>query len=271
MNWIGVHVTCPEELRDIVLAELSQLSFSTFEETDSGISAYCGEDEWDERDVENVIGKHNSCSYTYEQIAKTNWNEEWEKNYDPIAISDQCLVRATFHEPSNVPYEIIINPKMSFGTGHHATTHLVLEYQLSLDHQNKKVMDVGCGTGVLAILAEKRGASSVLAFDIEDWCVENSEENCTLNSCVGIMVEQMEIAAVHDMDFDIILANITKGIHRDQMSAYYKRLSKNGHLIMSGFYGNDVDDLREVAEQQELEFVETKTRNEWARLICRKQ
>jgi len=214
MTWIGLHVKCPEVLSEIILAELSQLPFSTFEETEEGIVAYCEEYNWNEPDVQKILSRYNSCSYLYKHIKKTNWNEEWEKNYDPVIVSDQCIIRATFHEPSNLPYEIIINPKMSFGTGHHATTHLVLEYQLWLDHQDKKVLDVGCGTGVLAIMALKRGASSVLAFDIEDWCVENSKENCALNNCSDIVVKQIEIRAVKDSDFDIIVENIIKGIHR---------------------------------------------------------
>ena len=212
MAWIGLHVKCPDNLREIILAELSQLPFSTFEETNEGISAFCDQLDWNEEDVLFVVNKYNSCSYTYEEIEKTNWNKEWEKNYDPITISDQCVVRAVFHEPSNTPYEIIINPKMSFGTGHHATTHLVLDYQLSLLHTDKNVVDVGCGTGVLAIMASKRGATSVLGFDIEEWCVENSNENSALNNCTNIEIAQMEISGVHHVDFDIILANITKGV-----------------------------------------------------------
>ncbi len=271
MAWIGLHVDCPENLRDIILAELSLLPFSTFEEKVKGISAYCVEEDWNKTDVEIVIRKYNSCSYTYERINKTNWNKEWEKNYNPITISDQCVVRATFHKPFDLPYEIIINPKMSFGTGHHATTHLVLDYQLSMDHQNKKVLDVGCGTGVLAIMANKRGASAIQAFDIEDWCVENSQENCSLNNCSNIVVEQKQIQEVQDHDFDIILANITKGVHLIQMAEYSQRIKNNGILIMSGFYENDVNDLVASAEQQGLRFLETQSRNDWARLICRKQ
>lgn len=254
-----------------MLAELSMLPFSAFEETNEGISAYCEENEWNEERIKVLLKTHTSCSYKYQSIPKINWNEEWEKNYDPITISDQCIVRAVFHEPVDLPYEIIINPKMSFGTGHHATTQLVLDYQLSLDHKNKKVLDVGCGTGVLAILAHKRGASTVEAFDIEDGCVENSQENCALNNCSEIVVSKKELLAIKDADFDIILANITKRVHLGQMAEYSHRLNKNGRLLMSGFYENDVDNLKIAAEQNGLEFVETKTRNDWARLVCRKK
>jgi len=271
MNWIGLHVQCPQDLREILLAELSLLPFSTFEETDSGISAFCEEKDWEEENVKITISKYNNCSYTYEQIKQTNWNEEWEKNYDPITVSDQCVIRATLYEAVNVPYEIIITPKMSFGTGHHATTHLMLDYQLSLDQVGKKVLDVGCGTGVLAIMAHKRGASSILAFDIEDWCVENTQENCSLNNCSEIVVKQGEIEMIKEHDFEIILANITKGIHLTQMEGYSQRLAKNGVLIMSGFYENDVEDLKSAAKHQGLEFVESNTRNNWARLVCHKQ
>ena len=271
MAWIGLHFKCPENFKEILLAELSQLPFSSFEETNEGISAFCDQLDWNEKDILFIESKYNSCSYTYSKIEKTNWNKEWEKKYDPTTISDQCVVRAVFHEPTSARYEIIITPKMSFGTGHHPTTHLVLDYQLALDHTNKKIVDVGCGTGILAIMASIRGASSVLAFDIEEWCVENSYENSTLNSCANIEIAQMEISEVNQVDFDIILGNITKTIHLDQMEDYNRILNKNGLLVMSGFYQRDTDDLIMAAEQQGFEFVETKTRNNWARLVCCKQ
>ena len=271
MNWIGLYVQCPAELRDILLAELSQLPFDTFEETDEGLGAFCSTEDWQEENAKQILSQYNQKDYRIEEIEKVNWNQEWEKNYDPILIADRCQVRATFHDPSGLPYEIVINPKMSFGTGHHATTHLVLEYQLDLDHHGKKVMDVGCGTGVLAIMAKKRGASIIQAFDIEDWCVENSLENFALNNCSEIAVDQKEIRAVEDTDFDIILANITKGVHRDLINEYHIRMIQGGVLVLSGFFEDDVKEVVSFAEQSRFQFVETKSYNGWARLVCRKQ
>jgi ribosomal protein L11 methyltransferase len=270
MNWIGLHITCSEELRDILLAELSQLPFSTFEETDNGLSAYCEEADWKDADAKEILSRYEVTDYSIEEVERVNWNEEWEKNYDPIVVADKLMIRATFHEPSKLPMEIVISPKMSFGTGHHATTHLVLEYLMALDQKGKKVIDVGCGTGVLAIMAHKMGATSVQAIDIEDWCVENSNENFALNDCAHIVSEQKEIAAVDDTDFDIILANITKGVHLELFGEYAIRMNKGGVIVMSGFYENDVQDLIKAAEKAGFQFVETNTRNDWARLVCHK-
>jgi ribosomal protein L11 methyltransferase len=270
MNWIGLHVRCSDEQQEILLAELSMLPFSTFEETETGLSAYCERSDWKEADVKEILDRYQVTDYSIEEVAKVNWNEEWEKNYAPITVADQLMVRATFHAPSDLPMEIVISPKMSFGTGHHATTHLVLEYQLSLDQKGKKVIDVGCGTGVLAIMAHKMGASAVQAIDIEDWCVENSNENFALNDCAHIVSEQKEIAAVADTDFDIILANITKGVHLALFGEYAKRMNTGGIIVMSGFYENDVQDLVNAAEKEGFQFVETSTRNDWARLVCHK-
>jgi ribosomal protein L11 methyltransferase len=270
MNWMGLHVTCSEEMRDVLVAELSLLPFSTFEETDQGLSAYCEMPEWMELEAREILARYHVVDYYFGEVERVNWNEEWEKNYDPITVADQLMVRATFHKPSELPMEIVINPKMSFGTGHHATTHLMLEYQLSLDQQDKKVIDVGCGTGVLAIMAKKRGAASVQAIDIEDWCVENSNENFALNDCPQIVAEQKELYAVKDMDFDIILANITKGVHLELFDEYAARMKSGGVLMMSGFFEPDVHDLVKAAEKAGFKSVESASRNGWARLVCHK-
>ncbi|MEQ9231071.1 MAG: 50S ribosomal protein L11 methyltransferase [Cyclobacteriaceae bacterium] len=270
MNWIGLHVQCSDDLRDILLAELSQLPFSTFEETENGLVAFCESADWQETEAKEILEKYGVTTFEIKEVEKVNWNEEWEKNYEPIFIKDKIAVRAPFHQPTGYPLELIIRPQMSFGTGHHATTHLVLEHQFSLDHKGKKVLDVGCGTGVLAIMARKQGAHEILAIDIEDWCVENSKENFALNHCEDIVAEQKELHQVADARFDIILANITKGVHLELMKLYHSKMNIKGELIMSGFYESDVKDLKLVVEQSGFQFIEFNVLDDWAMIACRK-
>ena len=271
MNWIGLHVQCSIELRDIIIAELSMLPFSTFEETELGVSAFCEEPDWNESASIEILNKYNIESFHFAAVERVNWNEEWEKNYDPIQVGDQLMVRAPFHAPSGLPMEIIILPKMSFGTGHHATTYLVLDFQLQLDHKGKKVLDVGSGTGVLAIMAAKLGGRDILAIDIGDWCVENSIENFTLNNCEEIEARQAEIFEVKDDDYDIVLANITKGVHKELMPEYYKRMVAGATLVLSGFFKEDIEEVKELAERYGFQYVGSKEYNGWARVVCTKQ
>ena len=271
MNWIGLHVQCSIELRDIVIAELSVLPFSTFEETENGVSAFCEEPDWDEQASKEILNKYNIESFHFAEVERVNWNEEWEKNYDPIQVGDQLMVRAPFHEPSGLPMEIVILPKMSFGTGHHATTYLVLDYQLQLDHKEKKTLDVGSGTGVLAIMASMLGAKDILAIDIGDWCVENSIENFSLNNCEGIEARQAEIFEVEDEDYEIVLANITKGVHKELMPEYYKRMIDGATLVLSGFFKEDIEEVRSLTEENGFRFEGSETHNGWARVVCTKQ
>lgn len=268
MNFIGLSVPCDDEKRELLLAELSLFPFVAFEETNEGLSAYCEEQDWNEGEVKEVLDRY-QVTYTAHSIEKVNWNEEWEKNYDPVIVGDQCIVRATFHEARpEIPYEIIITPKMSFGTGHHATTHQVLKYQLTLDHQDKKVLDVGCGTGALAIMAAKRGASEVSAIDIDEWCIENSQENFSLNSCNAIRLALGGIETVPEAaSFDVILANINKNVLMEQLPEYQKRLKNAGILVLSGFYTEDIPDLLQRANHCHLSFLAESEMDRWAMLV----
>ena len=185
-------VTCPSDWTDVLIAELAERGYDGFLETEAGFETYREAEAFDEAVLREVLDKYQSqaaISYVLQTVEEQNWNEEWEKNFEPITVGDQCRVRATFHaaDPS-YPYEIIINPQMSFGTGHHATTHLMLQNQLHLEHEGKRVMDAGCGTGILSIMAEKRGAARVFAFDTDEWAVNNSRENFDLNDCSAIEV-----------------------------------------------------------------------------------
>jgi ribosomal protein L11 methyltransferase len=275
MGFVVVKVKCSEEFADILIAELSEVGYESFANIEEGFEASIEEENYQEEEVREIMERYqemSSISYETEKVEKVNWNEEWEKNYEPIFIGDQCLVRASFHKiEKQFPYEIIINPKMSFGTGHHETTYLMLSHQLEIDHQNKDVMDAGCGTGILAIMASKRGATHVLAYDIDEWCVENSAENFDLNNCVNIDIALGDIQSIEVKgSFDIILANINKNVLLQEIPEYAKHLKKGGTLLLSGFYEHDVEDIEEVTAQQGFKTIGKKVKNKWTALRLEK-
>lgn len=270
MSFITLKIACDEEKRELLMAELSLFPFDAFEETDEGLLASCEKSAWEPTEVKPILDRY-AVPYQVHEVEKVNWNEEWEKNYEPVIVGDQCIVRASFHAPHpEIPYEIIITPKMSFGTGHHATTYQVLAYQLGLDHSRKRVLDVGCGTGALAIMAHKRGAAELAAVDIDEWCIENSEENFALNNCGDVNLKLGGIDQIPEDDqYDIILANINKNVLLSQMEAYAKRLIKGGTLVLSGFYAEDIPDLLHCAETFGLKEEKRSERNRWAMLALR--
>lgn len=271
MEFITIKVSCSAELIDVIIAELFELGFDSFQEFDDGFEGSCDHVQFDESKIVPILSQYPNVTYTIKEQEKVNWNEEWEKNYDPIIVGNKCIVRASFHEPQpQYAYEIIVTPKMSFGTGHHATTYQVLDYQMTLDHSRKKVLDVGTGTGILAIMAQKRGASKIVVTDIDQWCIENSEENFTLNNVKGAEVIKGQISEVADDSFDIIIANINKNVLLDQIGEYAKRLISGGQLILSGFYESDSDDLINEAEKYGLKKVKTTTKDKWAMLALDK-
>ncbi len=274
-HYTTVQVTCPPELVDLLIAELAECNYDSFLETESGFETYCAADAFDKAEFQRVLDKYRTqgeISYATQTVEEQNWNAVWESNFEPIIVADQCRVRASFHaaEPS-YPYDIVINPKMSFGTGHHATTYLMLREQLSIDHPGKRVMDAGCGTGILSIMAHRRGAASVLAFDTDSWAVENSQENFGLNEATAIQLFQGTVADVADPDpFDIILANINRNVLLDEMAQYVQYLTPGGTLLLSGFYEEDLPLLRKATAAQGLIEVRTDSRDQWAVLLVRK-
>lgn len=271
MEFITIKVNCAQELIDVLIAELFEVGFDSFQEFDDGFEGSCEQSQFDEDKVAVLFGQYPNVTYTVKEQEKVNWNEEWEKNYDPIIVGDKCIVRASFHEPQpQFEYEIIVTPKMSFGTGHHATTYQVLDYQMTLDHTSKNVLDVGTGTGILAIMAQKRGASFITATDIDEWCIENSEENFALNGVNDVSLIKGQIQEVASSDFDIIIANINKNVLMDQISEYSGRLAKGGKLILSGFYESDIKDLEGEAMKHGMEKLKTTTRDKWAMLVLNK-
>jgi ribosomal protein L11 methyltransferase len=274
MSFLEIKISCPSGLSEILIAELSSSGYNSFLETDEGLNAYIEEDIFSEELLKEIIRKYRG-KIKYEKIflENKNWNEEWEKNFEPVVVAGKCRIRASFHpsDPSYT-YDIVINPKMSFGTGHHETTSLMIENQLEIDHAGKKVLDAGGGTGILAVMASKLGASDVLAYDIEDWAFENMKENCNLNLCRNIKTAQGTIKDLKLLPetYDIILANINRNVLLEEIPSYSQVLKQDGFLVLSGFYEEDISELENVARHSSLKFLGVKTKNRWASLAFQK-
>lgn len=254
---------------EILIAELGYAGFESFVETDEGVTAYIQKDEWHDailEDVQILNSEEFEIFYTSEDIEQTNWNEEWEKNFNPIVVNDQCSVRAPFHEKPDTEYDIIIEPKMSFGTGHHETTHMMIEYILKNEFTNKSVLDMGCGTGVLAILAEMKGAKPIDAIDYDNWCYLNSLENVERNNCEHVTVLEGDANLLPGRHYDIVIANINRNILLNDMETYVKTLNAKGFLFLSGFYNDDIPIIKAECNKYGLQHVETLQRNNWVAL-----
>ena len=254
---------------EILIAELGYAGFESFVETDEGVTAYIQKEEWNDailEDIDILKSDEFNISYTFEEIEQTNWNEEWEKNFNPILVDDICSVRAPFHPKPDTKYDIIIEPKMSFGTGHHETTHMMIQHILKNDFKGKSVLDMGCGTGVLAILAEMKGANPLDAIDYDNWCYLNSLENVERNNCKNITVIEGDASALKNRHYDIIIANINRNILLNDMATYFKCLNNNGVLFLSGFYNDDIPIIEEECNKHGLKLVETLEKNNWVAL-----
>ncbi len=245
MNYIEVKFNIQPVLpfRDVLTVYLADIDFESFVEEENGLLAYIPKDAWDENRMELVIENWNvedcELSYEWKEIEQENWNAQWESQFEPIEVSLECRVCAPFHEKKGVKYELIIEPKMSFGTGHHATTHLVLSEMLNMSLHGQRVLDMGSGTGVLAILAEKMGADYIDAIDIDEWAFENCNENALRNGCSKIQSIQGGAEKI-TQQYDIILANINRNILSRDGAIYWSHLNNGGHLLLSGFYEQDV-------------------------------
>lgn len=267
-KYLSLQFRCAEELTEILIAELSEQGYDSFWEQEDGFEAYILKSDFDEPVLQDIIARYaglGSATYTVGLVEEKNWNVEWENNFEPITVEDQCLVRADFHKiEQDYPYEIVINPKMSFGTGHHATTYLMLSWQLEVDQQGKKVMDAGCGTGILAIMAHLKGAAQIVAFDNNEWAVDNSRESFELNRCPEISMFLGTVADIPEDDkYDIILANINRNVLLEEMPLYAARLRKGGTLLLSGFYNYDAPLIEEKAAASGLKVSGQKERNDW--------
>ena len=257
---------------EILMAELIEIGFDSFTEEHDGILAYIQKETFKEEELKEVHLLQNpeiKISYTFQEMPNINWNEEWEKNFSPINVEDKVSIRAEFHGNQNLPHEIIIQPKMSFGTGHHATTYLMIQQMLDMDFENKTVLDMGCGTSVLAIFAKQQGAGKTVAIDIDEWSVENSIENAARNS-VELEISQGTAEHLGGENFDIILANINRNILISDIPTYVSVLNSGGQLLLSGLCFFDVDDILEVCTAQNLTLKKKLQREEWVSLLLEK-
>ncbi|GLU44018.1 50S ribosomal protein L11 methyltransferase [Allomuricauda sp. NBRC 101325] len=251
---------------DILIAELGELGFESFVENETGVLAYILKSEWKEANLNHLFVLQNpnfNISWTTKEIEQQNWNAEWERNFHPIIVGDRCMVRAPFHEAIEVDFDIVIEPKMSFGTGHHETTHMMLQHILDNDFEGKSVLDMGCGTGVLAILAKMKGAGETEAIDIDEWCFLNTEENVERNNCSDIKAMQGDASLLGDRTYDVILANINRNILLEDIPVYAKCLNKGGSLFLSGFYLEDLDVISAKCAAHGLEFEKKMEKNRW--------
>lgn len=254
---------------EILIAELGYAGFESFIETATGVIAYIQKDEWHPHILEDIFilkSKEFDITFSFREIQQTNWNAEWEKNFHPITVSNKVTVRAPFHSIPNTEFDIIIEPKMSFGTGHHETTHMMVEHILKNDFKGKSVLDMGCGTGVLAILAEKVGATRIDAIDIDNWCYLNSLENAERNNCKNISVYEGDSGLLNEASYDIIMANINRNILLQDIERYAKSLNKNGMLFLSGFYKADIPMIEKECNLFMLKLNEIIERGQWISL-----
>ena len=262
------NVSPKEPATEMLIAQLGYVGFESFVEQDYGVTAYIQKQEWNSKILEDVFLLHsNEFNITFEhnEIAQTNWNEEWEKNFNPIQVDDLVSIRAPFHTNPLLQFDIVIEPKMSFGTGHHETTHMMVQHLLALDLDTKKVLDMGCGTGILAIFAEMKGAKPIDAIDIDSWCYENSLENIQRNNCNHITVYEGD-ASVLKEKYDVIIANINRNILLSDMKTYTDCLNENGVLLLSGFYKEDIVIIEDEVTKHGLTFETMIQRNNWVAL-----
>jgi ribosomal protein L11 methyltransferase len=261
-------ITTEDYQQDLLIGALGEIGFDTFEEIDLGFKAYIPVDDFNQELLDETLAAYREMftfSYDITLIPQKNWNEVWESNFEPIQISDQVFVRATFHAPKpEFPYEIVIDPKMAFGTGHHQTTAMMMGLMLENDFAGKKVLDMGCGTGILAILASKLGATDITAIDYDVVCYESTIENSVLNNIDNIKAICGSKEVIPNEQYDIILANINRNILIDQMARYAEVLKPGGEIYFSGFYESpDLDIITEEARKYNLKYIIHKKDKEW--------
>ncbi len=251
---------------DILIAELGEAGFESFVENEEGVLAYIQKTDWNTASIENINILSNDLfkiEYQFKEIEQENWNATWEQNFNPIQVDGKCVVRAPFHDKPKVEFDIVIEPKMSFGTGHHETTHMMLQHILNHDFEGKSVLDMGCGTGILAILTAMKDADKIDAIDIDDWCYLNAKENVVRNNCEQVNVYKGDSSLLVDQKYDVIIANINRNILVTDIPKYAQCLNKNGMLFLSGFYVEDILLISSKCNEVALKFEKKIEKNNW--------
>lgn len=279
MNYIQIDFTInggnPGEAGEILIARLSELPFDSFEETDNGVRAFMPVSDFDQHETEDFLDTLKpALQFDYEitEIEDQNWNKQWESNYQPVLIDGKCSIRAPFHEPvPGAEYEIVIEPKMSFGTAHHETTAMMVSFILEQNWNGLNVLDMGCGTGVLAILASMKGAGHLTAIDNDEWAFANTVENLERNNITNVTALMGGKETIPDEQFDVILANINRNILLDQIAEYSRVLRPGGKLLMSGFYEEDIPVLEKAAAEYQLVLTDKKMKNQWCAVLLERR
>ena len=269
MNYLEFTFTLEDqEMQDILIALLAEMGFDTFDETGHLLLAYTDADAFDEARTEalNTLCAQLNCSYRYTTMADKNWNEEWEKQFQPVIIENRCIIRAPFHQADDAyEQEIIIAPRMAFGTGHHASTYLMVQAMMDMDLSKKTICDAGTGTGVLAILAAKLGATDILALDNNEWAYNNALDNLALNDVLEVVDMQLaEPPLIQDKKFDVILANINRSVILEYMELFRHALNDRGTLLLSGILTADMPLITRAAASAGLQEVRNLTREDWS-------
>jgi len=252
---------------EIAMAQLAEMGFESFMETETGIQGFIREDEFNQGPVSEYLRQLSAghgVTSGLRKVEAQNWNAIWESAYEPVTIAGKCQVRAPFHTPvAEIRYDIVIEPKMSFGTAHHETTSLMLELLLAEDLKGKLVLDMGCGTGVLAILAHKMDAGSVVAIDTDDWAYANALDNMEKNDASSVVVIQGDASSIPSQEYDLIIANINRNVLLADIPVYIRFLNPGGALLVSGFYTRDLDQIREVSAKSGLQYIGHQVKNDW--------
>jgi len=268
--------TIQEYQQDLLISELADIGFNTFEDTDNGFSAFVDYASYSQETLAEALAQFDGefeYVFTVTEIAAENWNEEWEKNFEPLIIDERCYVRATFHaDQPHYKYQIVIDPKMAFGTGHHQTTTMMMQYILDADTADKVILDMGCGTGILAILAAKKGAQELIAIDNDEVCYLSAIENSALNGIDNITVLCGGKEVIPKQQFDLILANINRNILLDQIPVYAEVLKAGGDIYFSGFYESpDLQLIREACELLKINYIGHKKIGDWVAAQFKKE
>jgi ribosomal protein L11 methyltransferase len=274
-----IEITFPTATAGDLLCELlpywlENLGFQGFYESESGLRAYIASDSYEKTKLSEALNQvhKEEIPFTENLIPDKNWNEEWEHNYSPVIVDDLCLIRAPFHPADrSCRYEIVLEPKMSFGTGHHETTSLMISEMLKISFSGLSVLDAGSGTGILAILAEMLGADTISAVDNDAWCIRNARENMAINRCTRIRLIEGDVTVPGRGRYDCILANINLGVLMNSLKHFNKQLNRNGLLLVSGILTDQVDAMRSAGEESGFDFISSRTRNMWALVRLQKK